>query len=685
MRTRILLILVILLIALLWAFPTTQAQDSLLVTNPANLAQEAFSVNHCLYLPWFTPCQWRAFSLDGGEPWWMDCSALPCASLLPVSTNESSSALLYRVTLMPVQLTRNILTGETTLQPDGSTNVVAVIAAPNNYHPSTRTEDGWVLREWQQVTNCPSCWGLSAGEVPPPTVMLRALLADVNDYATYESNVEAEAEAAAKIESQAAAASASRRSAGGMFGPMDYSSSCTITNETDPFYVTGMAESTNNAWVTTTWQSCTDHVYIVQAESSLTPTSSWADAAWMWGIDQATSWVDTNAPSFPARFYRVVRANPNTLNNGIPYGWAVTYGLDPLDPNLAWEDPDGDGYDNWEEYQAGTDPRNPNSHPNSMLIIPNAWAVYVSSNSVQLTANVRSTNATVIVKAAEYFLDAITGTNGAGTAMSATNGTFNSTNETVVATFTPAFPYGERHVIYLHAEGSDGGWTPFKQVILNPNVNDILTKIQTNYSAFQDLQFNVTGIEYDNGVAVQTNTAVMEMKGPYKTWTSNDAGFVAIRSDNRIWWYNDALNIGGALSKGINGDFDDVVSNQVSDFFWDVPMAKTRTGTSISNSVNSASFNCQLTPVGGLLWPSQNFGVDYTKGLVTEMDGKTADVTMKSEYLNPAEILPGHWMFTFHRHTMTFDSGDTIVVESTYSNIVVNQGLPDSLFTIPDE
>ena len=42
-------------------------------------------------------------------------------------------------------------------------------------------------------------------------------------------------------------------------------------------------------------------------------------------------------------------------------------------------------------------------------------------------------------------------------------------------------------------------------------------------------------------------------------------------------------------------------------------------------------------------------------------------------------------MFTLHRHTMSFDSGDIIVFEITASSIQANHGLPDSLFDIPAE
>ena len=50
--------------------------------------------------------------------------------------------------------------------------------------------------------------------------------------------------------------------------------------------------------------------------------------------------------------------NLSAAGDGIPNGWKQQYNLDPFDPNLAAEDPDGDGVDNLEEYLAGTDPTN---------------------------------------------------------------------------------------------------------------------------------------------------------------------------------------------------------------------------------------------------------------------------------------------------------------------------------------
>jgi hypothetical protein len=51
----------------------------------------------------------------------------------------------------------------------------------------------------------------------------------------------------------------------------------------------------------------------------------------------------------------------STVGDGIPDDWKIAHGLDPNDPLVAYEDPDHDGLTNLEEYQAGTDPNNPDT------------------------------------------------------------------------------------------------------------------------------------------------------------------------------------------------------------------------------------------------------------------------------------------------------------------------------------
>lgn len=67
--------------------------------------------------------------------------------------------------------------------------------------------------------------------------------------------------------------------------------------------------------------------------------------------------------------------NPDSDGDSLPDGWEVTYQLDPNNPygdHGADGDPDGDGYTNWEEYQAGTNPRDPDSVP---LSVGTPWAL----------------------------------------------------------------------------------------------------------------------------------------------------------------------------------------------------------------------------------------------------------------------------------------------------------------------
>jgi hypothetical protein len=51
-------------------------------------------------------------------------------------------------------------------------------------------------------------------------------------------------------------------------------------------------------------------------------------------------------------------AGLSAVGDSIPNGWKQQYHLDPFDPNLSNEDPDGDGLTNLQEFQAGTDPTN---------------------------------------------------------------------------------------------------------------------------------------------------------------------------------------------------------------------------------------------------------------------------------------------------------------------------------------
>ena len=58
-----------------------------------------------------------------------------------------------------------------------------------------------------------------------------------------------------------------------------------------------------------------------------------------------------------------VRGGVDADNDGLPDAWELKYGLNPNDPADAKKDSDGDTFTNLEEFEAKTDPKNPDSHP----------------------------------------------------------------------------------------------------------------------------------------------------------------------------------------------------------------------------------------------------------------------------------------------------------------------------------
>ncbi|MGD0061450.1 MAG: hypothetical protein ABSD58_18735, partial [Verrucomicrobiia bacterium] len=79
----------------------------------------------------------------------------------------------------------------------------------------------------------------------------------------------------------------------------------------------------------------------------------------------------------------LIANNYSTVGDGIPDWWKVTYGFSLTDPTVAGADPNGDGLCNLVEYELGTDPLAPDL-PIDMVV--NGGAVYTPSLTIPILA-----------------------------------------------------------------------------------------------------------------------------------------------------------------------------------------------------------------------------------------------------------------------------------------------------------
>ena len=75
----------------------------------------------------------------------------------------------------------------------------------------------------------------------------------------------------------------------------------------------------------------------------------------------------------------VVRGGVDADKDGMPDAWELKYGLNPNDPEDAKKDLDGDSFTSLEEFEAKTDPKNPDSHPEFLDFLAVAGQLNVES------------------------------------------------------------------------------------------------------------------------------------------------------------------------------------------------------------------------------------------------------------------------------------------------------------------
>lgn len=112
-----------------------------------------------------------------------------------------------------------------------------------------------------------------------------------------------------------------------------------------------------------------DGYYVVLRKRSLQETA-WQAYDLVFPSPGTTTWSDTTPPAGEHVYYCVAeytRAQPGDQDGeGMDDLWEHDRGLDPLDASDRDEDADGDLRSNHTEYQARTDPRNPDVDPPSI-------------------------------------------------------------------------------------------------------------------------------------------------------------------------------------------------------------------------------------------------------------------------------------------------------------------------------
>jgi hypothetical protein len=688
-------------LALLWSAPA-RAQSprpdfeaefprAHVVSNLSQFA-EGFSRPDLFYLPWGA-WLWNLYPTEV-EPCWVDFSQHLWTDALwqRLSLPEPTFSERYGVRLYPIEVSLDLLTGNLVVRSRGSEKELARVYPPKEYRPgawpvgSTAVERMW--KQWQAAQTTGN-WEWNYGPLEPPTLVLHTTVADLREWPVYQKNILAEWEAWWEVE-QTRLKSLDlglQTLDSGLSSPLMLMGGepCVITNEAAAFAVLAVWQETNH-WTRVMFESCRDHHYVMVSTDELSSNTVWSVRDLVPGEDGYTVWTDeTTTAETEKRFYKAARLDPlgDFDGDGMSNGDELANGVDPTNP-----DTDGDGIPDGDD----PDPRDPDVTPqtgSALVRVHNAYGVYTNNGAaVYVQADARSvvTNLPVNIVAAEYF-QTVAGSNGTGVAMSPLDGSFGSTNETVTATFTPNFPAGQRHVLWLHAQRSDGEWSPFVKVIVNPNVEDILAKIQANYSQISSITYTATVDQIFEGEVVRSEVVAVTQKSPYK-----------VRLDNQTTSATTNVN-GNAIGViGLNGQItpfyvahgsDATPDGNKSNYcYWDIDRFRQQHQmgpiTAVTNGVCLYRIMAVPVPESKLPYDSIGIEVDYRYGAVTGIEYLEAQTTLMEVTQDSArEIASGVWFHALQRAKMpVFEDWIIERREDIQSpTIQINTGtIPDSLF-----
>jgi len=120
-----------------------------------------------------------------------------------------------------------------------------------------------------------------------------------------------------------------------------------------------IARLTNGAAPLTLTNTEQDVLYEVQSKLAI-PNGAWSAEGWVLGATNQ-NWTPASVAvedRTNSLFFRAVSLGTGDIH-GVPWGWYVEHGLSPLGPGIGPGDADGDTLLNWQEYQWGSDPQEP--------------------------------------------------------------------------------------------------------------------------------------------------------------------------------------------------------------------------------------------------------------------------------------------------------------------------------------